>query len=407
MADDRCQCITLHNTRCRLKVLQTYGRDHRYCHVHQNCTNNIYDNPKFKPKPIKSPVSAAFVSLRKPNPETEREDLAEKLRIGACAGSLEGVKSQISAGADVTYNKSEALICAIDKGHYVIVDELLRAGGNIKARKNYLVKHIVKRRDLPLLQYYVDNFKALINYEILTEAITLNDESIIDYIISKLNPTETLLFLLESTPNLKLVNKVISLGANVGVDNDKPLQIALKNKWYKTAKLLISHGANPHNTSLMKNAIKDNDPTAIYLLLENGAKSQPSALFNYAINTNNYDLLLYLLNLELNKGLDNTTIFKYAILHNHKDIVEKLLQGNIVPIEAVDQALKTAVSNNNVDLSKLLLENDADATMNNNELISIANGNANDELIDLLIDYGADKDILISEETPAAGCIVQ
>jgi ankyrin repeat protein len=409
MSDNQCQCLTQKGLRCRKKATRIEGQDWRYCNLHQNCLapvkRIVSSTTSLTPAPLPSPPRRSPRS----SSVSQRENLANRLKDSACSGNLIGVTRQLKAGVDVSYNNYEAFICAITNGHDKIVELLLENGADVDAHNNFLINSLIRRNRLDLIEQYHDEYDAQLTANHLQEAIKLNNDVMIDYLILEIDPTDSLLIFMKFSKGEERKRRISSLlkeKSLIDMNNPELLRVALHKKFYKIAKLLIREGANVQDPILMRNAIKDEDSVAITILVDNGSTAHIYEAEKYAA-TDDPNLYAHLIDLGFSDNKDVTALLIAAVNHNLLPIVTSLLWRNITTQAARNKALELAVKNNNTEISKLLLENGAEAIVNINQLLHIAEKNNNDELFGLLLRYGVDPSILTETPEPSATCVVQ
>ncbi len=182
-----------------------------------------------------------------------------------------------------------------------------------------------------------------------------------------------------NTPNLELIKYFLDKGINPNFDTDydgnTPLHVAVQNNAIEIIKLLLSKKAkikrNDASQSPLYFACLNGNPTAIKLLLENGAKP---------------DLLLLL------RAVESGSVESVALLlEKNKKLINEARNG-VTPLLA---ACYTPLNyKENPQMVKFLLENGADPNIRDyfdgkSPLQRNVQGNGSPEIFKLLIDYGA------------------
>lgn len=124
--------------------------------------------------------------------------------------------------------------------------------------------------------------------------------------------------------------------ANMMMENETPLLLAVTNNWFDLAHLLLEKGADPREKNPLKEALTRGYTPLCRLLLAKGARLYPedkmTGLFQ-AVMFNNVDKLLFLLENcgDPNGHVNMVSLIHYALRHKSYEIAKWLLHYGASP----------------------------------------------------------------------------
>lgn len=183
----------------------------------------------------------AFTSITR----NEKVPIEKKIKI---------IKECIDAGVDINYNDSMALIDAIQNEDNELVDFLIESGIDIRINDDDEISsplrtacQISNFHAVKTLLSYGANPNSEINPPIL-EAIDLDIIKLfVEYGANPFLNDNVLLVGAVDDFDLRLIEYLISVGANVQCQNNKPIADIFDSKGnYKIKRLLLENGADPN-----------------------------------------------------------------------------------------------------------------------------------------------------------------
>lgn len=279
----------------------------------------------------------------------EKKDMAELL---------------IRGGADINSNKNNILKKTITMDYLDILKLLVEKGINFDS--------------------HCDNPKEYVNYLLLS--IKLNRFDIGKYLLLLKNNKSEYVFDISSGEEfllvvekgyIELVKLFIDRQINLDITNnfgENAFYLAFKNNHLDMAKLLLSHYPNKNSinnnaTIILKNRIKHNDTDSIIFLLQN----------DIDINIpDTDDITPFVWSLQLKKINIAKLFIQYRPI-NHK------LALNVNASDGY--AIIDAINRNDYDFVLILLENGADVIIRNIRPLEIALNKGKKAMVELLIDH--------------------
>lgn len=195
-----------------------------------------------------------------------RKQYTTALSWASLRGYLNIVKYAIEHGADVTYEQNQPLRWAIEDEHVDVVQYLVNHGADANLALSFALRidhagiildSIVNGADInssEILQYAIDKghteiVKYLveqgtdITFRNLYDAYTYKNPEIIKHLLDHTN-SDILLSVAANIGKLDIVMDSIDRGANINVDDHKPIKDAAGNGHLDIVKYLISKGAD-------------------------------------------------------------------------------------------------------------------------------------------------------------------
>ncbi|MDO5465146.1 MAG: ankyrin repeat domain-containing protein, partial [Akkermansia sp.] len=290
------------------------------------------------------------------------------LHEAAKYNQTECVQALIEAGADVNKGNNTPLSEAVQKGHIECIQLLLYTPGiDINCLVNWFddtaLHYAVKENRADILSLFIKagadvNIRNKDGKTPLWLAVEKERFDFLQLLVAAganvneplNNRKETLLHHAIHCKNIALVKQIISVGANVNIEDisrTTPLMLAVRNNLTECVKLLIDAGANlnladgPRDDSPLILAVRNNLPECVKLLVESGA-----------------DLNL--------AGFGGDTPLILAVRNNHPECVKLLVESgadlNLANFEG-NTPLILAVRNNHPEYVKLLVESGADLNL--------------------------------------------
>jgi len=223
---------------------------------------------------------------------------------------------------------------------------------------NYLYDHILKL------------YKNDMDLKYLLPSLSRKGNAYIVELLLQLNINKKIInaSLIEATEGnkLEIVKLLLNSGANIHINNDVIIILAVDTDNVELIEYLISRGANIHarNDKPLINAAFNGNLNAVKFLLDNGVDAQTQ---------------------------DNEALIK-ASLQKHLEVVKLLLQYGADIQAQNNKALINASERGHLEVVKFLLDNGADVKAQNNEALMIAANNGQLDIIKLLLEYKADID---------------
>ncbi len=321
-----------------------------------------------------------FISKPKTAEEIEMFEAIE-------AGNLQAIEQIIEKHVDIhafLYNGMNPLAYAAHKGQLEIVKYLARNEGMTVAmisdsRTKYALDYAKQAGHEDIANYLQTNQKFL-------HAVTYED---IDSVREKL---------MNSTPDFQVRDEL----------GNTALVVALIDKNFEIAKLLIEHGAdvnglNVFKDTLLVNAIGEKDKEVVSFLIEAGADVNAKGYIGYTplievVEEENDEIVKLLIqagvDVNLRDDYGRTPLIK-AIEKGNEDIVKLLVEAG-VDVEASDKIGRTplieAIEKGNKEIVKLFIEAGADVNFKDDDgetLLSYAMKEEHTEIADLLRASGA------------------
>ena len=160
------------------------------------------------------------------------------------------VKYLIEHGADIHYNNDMLLRVA---AHYnlELVKYCVEHGADIHADEECAIQHSVEANNIPITQYLLDNGADIHTHSDYCLRYAVKDESpkMVEFLLKNgANPNvydgQCLKTVIRGYPNFEVFTLLIEYGADIHVNQDSPLFMAIEEGNLKMVKYLVEHGAN-------------------------------------------------------------------------------------------------------------------------------------------------------------------
>lgn len=337
--------------------------------------------------------------------------------------------------ADVSNNHSICLHSAIVLRQFQIADLFIDKGADINAQNGEQFIQISTSdgdltQQLLSLQFYLDHGVDIVHQD----CKALKEVNHVDKLSKHLEHCTSQSIDINHRVNEFLINyvdddkvecikKIIEFGADVQVEQNKPLKKAIERNQLALCQWLIEHGADIHvnDEEAMKTFKDDVDATKWFIEHEADINSDNDTILRHYVGENNYDMCKWLIEHGANVNADsdiaiktfyqnkdaviwltgqgadlhadNEKVFRYTLSQNDHEMVKWCIEQGVDANYDNFLALRQYMTSNNKDMVKWLLTHGTDIHADN-ELVLKTYALRNDvDMVKWLIRHGANHHV--------------